>query len=476
MAGVTDKGWEAKLFSEILSNMSDGAKEFYGESFPTTPESTFGGLSNIVTAPIKDTWDLGQAILDTQNRSTATGIYLNYLAELVGLTRLESSGSVGNLLFTGKAGTTVQANTACKDLDGRVVLTDSAVGINRSSCYKSTFSIKTFQDNEDYIIVVEGITTTFNSGTGKDIDFVISGLKTLIDINNDTINTIVGQTLVITYPSSNNQLTTTNSNNITLVSIGTLISAESAEEGDLTFEANSIVSLITSNLGIISVTNPLQFTAGRDQETDSELRIRMAEREQSTGTATKPSIEAALSEITGVSSAFVRVNDTLQDDPVTGIPAKSFETFISGGDEDSIAEVIWTTKPAMGQTHGDVLKTILDRNGDTQSVKFSRPTTPYAWVRITYTINSEEDFPTGGEDIMKGLVVEKGQSMYQGEDLEPTKFYGSVYKVKGIYVSNIEVAITNELTDTPTYTTDTIPVDKTQILTFQESTVIVTTS
>lgn len=476
MAGVTDQGWEPKLFSEIRETMSDSAKGFYGEAFPTTPESPFGGLSNIVSAPIKDIWDLGQAILDTQTRSTATGIYLDYLAELVGLTRLESSGSVGNLLVTGKAGTTIQSNTAVKDELSRVVLIEDSTGINRSTSYQSTFEVKTVLDNVDYTIVIGGLSVTFNSSVGNDAEFILLGLKANIEANTLYLTEVVDNQLTITYPNYNNLLATTNSDTLVLYSVGVLVSGEAALEGDLIFESDTITTLVTPNLGIYSVTNPLEFTVGRDRETDEELRVRMSEREQSTGTATKPSIEAALSEVTGVSNALLRVNDTLEDDPITGIPAKQFEAIVTGGDENSIAEVLHRTKPVMGVMHGDILKTITDSNGDTQPVRFSRPTTPYAWVRITYTINSEEEFPTGGEATMKSLVVAKGNNMYQGEDLEATKFYGEIYKVQGVYVNNIEVALTDELTDTPNFVTTPIPLDETQSVSFQESTVVVTTA
>lgn len=477
MAGVTDKGWEPKTFQEILDSLAERAKLAYGEDFPTTPDSGFGQLANIFSVDVKDLWDVGEEVEDTQNRDTATGLYLDYLAALVGLTRQTASGATGFILFKGTAGTTVVLGTVCRDINNRNILTTEELVLNRANCYSSGFSVGAVQDNTDYTIVVEGIDNTINSGVGATELSILNALKASIDINNDTTNVVDTDNLIleITFPSSNNTLTTTNSSNLNLVSVGTLILAESAETGDIDVFADTVNQLITPNVNIQEVNNPFAFQSGRDLETDPELRQRMAEREQSTGTATKPSIEASISEIVGVTSVFVDVNDTLNDDLVTGIPAKHFETFVAGGDENSIAEVLWKTKSLFGQTHGDIQKTIIDDNGDTQGVKFSRPTTKYAWVRVTYTINDEEVFPADGEARMQIAVTDYGNNMDQGEDFEPTKFFCPLYTIQGVYISNIEIAVTDNEMDTPVYQTTRIPVEKTTTLSFTESRVPITT-
>ena len=477
MAGVTDQGWEPKTLQDILDSVSDKAKQEWGEDFPTTPDSVFGQLANIIGADVKDLWDMGEEVEDTQNRDSATGLYLDYLAALVGLTRQEARGATGDVLFTGQVDTTVFINTACKSQDGKVVLTTEENTLNRSNCFESTFSVNSLQDNTDYTIFVEGIENTMNSGVGSSAIVILNSLKALIDANNTTINLVNEdeETLTITYQSANNELTTTNSNNLTLDSVASLVPAESAETGKVNLEANTITNLITPNLGISSINNPDAFESGRDLETDPELRLRMTQREQSTGTATKPSIEASVAEIAGVTSVYVEVNDTLNDDSVTGVPAKSFETFVSGGSSNTIAEVLWKTKPLFGQTFGDVEELIIDDNGDTQSIKFSRPTEKFAWVRVTYTVNDEEAFAPDGEERMKKVVTDYGNNMYQGEDFEPTKFYGPLYTVQGVYINEIEIAITGDEITPPAYQTARIPISKTTTLSFDESRVPITT-
>ncbi len=483
MAKVTSQGWESESFDTILTDTAAKAKLALGATLTTTPESVFGQLSNILCASIKDLNDLGQAVTDTQNRHTATGIYLNYLAALVGLTRQESQGAQGLVHFTGKVSTNIIVNTACKDTAGQVILSKTAHTLNRANCYSSTFSVSTLTPATNYTIVVEGVSITINSATSTTNVEVLNLLSAAINAGTSQVSTVdtTKETLTVTYQNYNNLLTTTNTVNLNLDTVGSLVSCETAKKGTVSVYANTCTTLVTPNLGLSAVDNIVAFTSGRDLETDVELRLRMAGREQSTGTATKPAIEASLTEIKGVTSALLVVNDTLVDNTTTGVSAKSFKSFVAGGDENSIAEVLWKTKALFGTSQGDITKTITDRNGDTQGVSFSRPTTKYAWVRVTYAINSEETFPSDGETSMTAAVVAKGKAGYQGEDLTPTKFYGALYETTGVYISNVEVAITTTAGGTPDYTLANlvtpanISVPKTEFLEFDITRVNVTT-
>ncbi|AUR84727.1 baseplate protein J-like protein [Vibrio phage 1.063.O._10N.261.45.C7] len=475
MAGVTDNGWESKSFDQLMSEVATRAKEALGQDLPTTPDSPFGQFSNIFMASVKDLWDLGQSVTSTGNRDEASGYYLDVLARIARLTRLPASGSTGNLLFTGSVNATLPTFFACKDDQNRNVLTQEAITLNRANCYQSTFSVLTLADNTEYTIDVEGESFTFNGGTSPTVENVLIGLKGVLDTGDQTFNEIVGETIVLSFASNNNQLTTTNSDSLQLGSVGVLVSAESATVGDLSFPANTVTKLVSSNLSISSVTNPEPFNKGRFRETDEELRQRMSDREQNAGTATKPSIEASISQVDGVVSVLVVPNITMTDDPVTGVPKKSFETFVVGGDDDEIAEVLWQTKGVTSNFFGDILKIIIDENGDEQPVRFSRNVERYAWVRVTYSINSEEAFPADGEVRMASAVASHGNNMYLGEDLDPTKFYCPLYSVPGTYIKNIQVAITENETDPPVYQTTTIPVSSVEALSFSEQRVFITT-
>lgn len=478
--GVTDKGFIPKPKQAIIDEIVEDLKIGLGEEFPTNPESVAGQIIQIFAASAKDNWDLTEAVAFTQNRETAEGQYLDFLARIAGLTRIKQSGSTGQLLFTGDQSTFIPQFTACKDSEARVVLTQAEHTLNRANCYQSTFSLNNVQDSTEYTISVEGSEASYTSGLGSTELNILQGIETQLTTVTDfpVVLDEASLTITITFPSYNNNLTTTNSNNIDLDSVGGLVSSESALTGSsVNFDAGTVTTLLTSILGIQDVTNLIAFQNGRDTETDAELRQRMDEREESTGTATKPSIETALSQVNGVTSAYIVVNDTLVDDTVTGVPRKHYETFVAGGDDNEIAEVLHSTKSLFGQMHGDIEKTVIDENGDTQGVKFSRPSTEYAWVRAVYSINEEEQFPADGEDRMRNAVVSYGtQSMSQGDDLEPTKFFGALYSVIGVYIQpNIQVAITSSPEDTPNWSLVRLPVNDVSSLLFDTSRVVIST-
>lgn len=477
-SGVTNAGFIPKTFDELLNDIVEKANlpENFGEDFPTTPDSVFGILASIMAAQYKDQWDLAANIADQQNRDKAEGKFLNDLAALVGLTRIALSPSTGNLLFTGDQSVTIPNQTPVRDAENRLVLTQELLTLNRSLCNKSVFSIKNVLDLTTYTLNIEGDVWEVISDANATAAEVVSLFVTAIGTQTTyTATTGPNDTIIIALIGQNNSLTTTNDINLNLDSVSSLVTGNAVTTGPLTFLADTIVNLVSSIVGITSVTNPDDFTLGRLDETDEELRVRMSLREQSTGTATKPSIEASVSDVAGVSNTVVVENTTLAIDG-GGRPPKSYETFVEGGVEEDIAQVIWDTKPAGIETHGTIIKLITDTNGDSQTVKFSRFLVQYAWVRVTYQINIEEIFPSNGEVLISQAVVETGDAFTRGEDFEPTKFYGNIYaKVSGIYVTNIEISLTALPNDTPVYQTTRIPVASTTDLKFDTVRVPVST-
>lgn len=477
MAGVTDTGWVPKNLDTLVDELAEAAESEFGEDFPTTPDSVFGQFANILSASNVDLWQLGQAIIDTQNRDTAEGIYLNYLAAIIGLSRLEDSGSTGYMLFTGNVGTTVSSGTVCKDNLSRKVTTDTSVELSRAACYTSTYSIKTISDTATYTINVEGTDYSFVPDVSGITEVqILTGLAEVLDQGSDISAEVVDSTVVLTFGYTNNTMTTTNTSNITLVSVGSLISSTAVTTGDLTFEADTITSLVSTNITIISVTNPFDFVNGRDEETDAELRLRMEEEESETGTATLDAIESSLSDVDSVTKVLVVENDTLNtfDDGQVG---KSFQCYVVGGSDDDIATTIWQTKPAGIATYGNSSATVIDNNGNEKTVYFSRKVDLYAWVVVTYSFEDDgSDFPSTGESLLADAVITYGEALDDGEDFIPSRMYEYLYSVDGCLIDSIEIATTTSEGVVPTYQTTKISIEDTEVLNFDLSRVTVSGS
>ena len=119
---------------------------------------------------------------------------------------------------------------------------------------------------------------------------------------------------------------------------------------------------------------------------------------------------------------------------------------------------------------GDITRSVVDTQGNVFSVKFSRTIEKFGWMKVNYTINSEEVFPTNGEDLIKTAIIGFGNNLRRGEDYDSTKFYGSIYSAcQGFYINSVDIAVTEHSGDLPSYQQARIPVSKTENLLFKDN-------
>ena len=137
-----------------------------------------------------------------------------------------------------------------------------------------------------------------------------------------------------------------------------------------------------------------------------------------------------------------------------GRPPKSFETVVEGGSDDSVALKIWQTKPAGIQTFGNVNNyngvPIIDSQGNTQQIFFSRATPVYLWADVTLVLNPQETFPVDGQELVAQAIVAYGNSLGIGEDVFLQRVQAAIFLIPGIASSTVLLARTQSPTDTPT--------------------------
>ncbi|AUR91509.1 baseplate protein J-like protein [Vibrio phage 1.161.O._10N.261.48.C5] len=473
MPNITPQGWESQSVESIVEELIARAEADYGTSFPTTPDSFAGQFFNIMAAQEKKIQDLGQAITSTQNLSSAEGIYLDYIAEHKNTRRFRSSGSYGLLSIKGSQGKVIPVDTPFKDVTSRVVLTTDSITLNRAACYSCDISLAEVLDNTEYLVIVEGVSYSYTTGTSTTEEDILQGLQSALSSGSSTFTVILeASTLVISNISLSNSLTFTISPSLTIKNVGGLVNAEAVTLGSATYLANSITEIVINSLDIVSVSNPKDFTSGRFEETDPELRARLEDISDQAGVATIPAMQAALTNVSGVTNVLILDNKT-DFTNANGIPPRSFEAYVVGGEEQEVGEKLYEVQPAGISTHGDITVLFDDINGDPQSASFSRKGSKIAWVRVDYSLNEEEDFPSDGEQALIDAIISYGNSMYSGEDLIANKFMVPCYTVGGVEINTIEVAITDSLVDTPSYQTGRIPVSVVTSLIFSEDSIVI---
>ena len=220
--------------------------------------------------------------------------------------------------------------------------------------------------------------------------------------------------------------------------------------GPISVPANTLITIVNPISGLGSINNLAAGLAGQIAETDEKLRNRRRELLTGLGAATDEAIrQAVLQEVDGVTACLV-ISNRLDVADGDGRPPHSFETVVSGGDEDDIAQIIWENMPAGIYPEGNITKTIVDSTGTSQTVRFSRPTNVYIWVDLDYSLNTEENFPTNGEDLIKDNIVEWAlQNINIGDDVIYQRLSIPVYEVPGISTIQIELATSATPTGPP---------------------------
>lgn len=146
-----------------------------------------------------------------------------------------------------------------------------------------------------------------------------------------------------------------------------------------------------------------------------------------------------------------------------GRPPKSFEVVIEGGSNQDIGDKIWQVKPAGIQTYGNTQVTVVDSQGSSQLISFSRATPIYVWVAVSLTLNPQETFPTNGQQLVSNAILAYGNSLGIGVDVFIQRVQAVVFAVPGIASANVQLARTIEATDTPIYSAADIDIGETEV-------------
>ena len=129
MAGLTDAGFEAKTYEDILADIETRQRAAFGADFDVSPESPEGVLNGIVANTARELWEGLAGLYASFDRDGASGQALTQLAALTGTDRRGARKGRVLLALTLAAGATVPAGSVV-DVPGQptnrwVTLTDA---------------------------------------------------------------------------------------------------------------------------------------------------------------------------------------------------------------------------------------------------------------------------------------------------------------------------------------------------------------
>lgn len=139
--------------------------------------------------------------------------------------------------------------------------------------------------------------------------------------------------------------------------------------------------------------------------------------------ASRPGVKNAVLAVNGVSYASVEANRGITTN-AEGIPGKSIQVFVAGGEDDDIAQAIYDAAAAECGFHGDVSGTASD--GDvTETVYFSRQSFQLIYVSVSGDIWDKETTgrPADYISVAKNTITAYFSQLTPGKDV----FSGQIY-------------------------------------------------
>lgn len=455
--GVTNEGFVRKTNEQIISDLENEWKAQFGQDSDLSEDSPNSILIGLISSMADSLWQTAEDTYNSLNRNSASGVSLENAVSLIGINKKGASASTCVVSFRGDNATPIPLDTQVKQSSTGLIFKtiENDRYITQGQCNWIQVTVATISNNTTYRFYINGNTYSYISDGTATADEIIIGLKNVIETAAiGLIITNEGSGLMTIEAVDKNDIYDISvDSKMTIGKVQSQIEVVALEVGKNEIALETIDTISTAISGLDSVRNYYTGEAGREIETDRELRLRAQQDITVTGFNFVDAIRARLlDQVTGVSYCRVYENDNLTTDS-NNIPAKSFEVVIEGGSNTNIASKLFEIKAAGIKSHGDITVEIKDDQDIPHNIKFSRPSNLYMWVKVTIdSYNNEEDFPVNGEAAIKQSILEFAKNYFNIGDIVVTqKFYKPLYEIEGIGSATITIASTATAEEVPTY-------------------------
>ena len=449
--GLTDMGFIVKPFAVIESELEEDYKSIFGNEIDVSPTSIAGAYLRNVAAKLAQLWELLGGLYAAGDINSSWSIYLDRLAYLLNVTRGAATKTTVNVALWGSSGTTIPKGHLIKDTANNSYALRESVTIT-SNCTGIKIHIKDIEEGT-YTMSIDGLAVEYNAGENVTLAMILTNLTNSINElfpDKFDIKSMEGETagkndVLFIYAAdviTKHQISIT-SDNMELVSLAVNGIYDCTVTGATYAGANTLTQIVNSIDGLDESTNYTTGVRGSDVETDDEFRVSIKTR-QNNSASSDTAIENAVRKLSGVS--YVRVYSNRTMETILGRPPKSFETVVDGGNDDDIANAIYSNMPAGIQPYGTTVVGVTDPKGYTWDIGFTRPTNAYLWVYVKYRRNTEETISSSVvNDIKNAIVSWCNENLEIGTDIIFQKFYMILYQLGGFSNLDIKIAITTNV-------------------------------
>lgn len=473
--GLTAQGFVSKDLQTIKTELEDAFKVTFGSDLDVSAESVAGQIIGNMSLKFANVWDILAAVYASFNPDSASDTSLDRAVALVNVKRTPATATEVYVTMYGDEGAVIPLYHMTSQANGNIFKLAVATTISSSRLTDTIVNMPSDPvAGQHYIITVNSTELDYLAGVSDDKLAILNELKDMINVLDLPVSASVDSDALTLRIYANDGFTyfaVVLSANLEFTKIGTPGRYLADTLGELQAPVGSVNTITQPVSGLDSVNNLAAGTPGRNIETDTELRDRRRSSLFSYGYATDEAIRSRiLQEVSEVS--YVRVISNREDaTDGAGRPGHSTEVVVMGGDTTLIAEKLWEVFPAGTGFYGNTTVVIDDSNGDPQTIKFSRPTPKYIWVKITLTLSLEEDFPVTGATMIKNNIVNWAlANVSSGVDVVYQKLFAPVYSVAGIADAVIEVGATDDPGTPPvSYSQANIPISSSQLAVFDFS-------
>jgi len=448
--GLSDQGFALKRLNDILTEQRQKAVEIFqdlveqGDVVDTSDSSLLGRLIGLVSPSIADLWEAGQEVYSAFDPNSATGIALDNIVALSGVTRLSRSATRADVYLTASVNTTIPRGSIVQSgLTATDFSTTSDVIFNSIQTVGVGVNVVSLDVNNSYTLRYRAstdssyISVQVASTSTPSIEGIYTAFEAAIQATHPDLETFRDNGRLFVKPVTNFQLFDFEvSNNMVISKVMKTVAVEATDAGPVEQAPDTITTIRTPILGWDSVTNPQEASVGRYEETDEELRLRWRNTKFQFATNIVESLYSAVFSLEGVSNAVIYENDTDAVDE-NGVLPHSFLVLVDGGLSSDVATAIWRNRPTAIRSQGNTSVDIIDSFGYVRTVNFSRPTEVQVYIEIDLETNNR--FPEEGEQKIKEALISYINGLTINDDVVYSRLYTPINSVEGHQVNSLRI-------------------------------------
>ncbi len=433
--GLSATGLEIKRLADIKPEIENVLRQRLGNSINLLPETVFGQIVGVFADREAEIWELIEDVYHSQYPDDAEGVSLYNAAAFNGIEIIDAAKSVQkNQLLFGDVGASIPINTQFSvdgNPDAKFKTRNTVILVAGLNAIQ-TINFAIAPDGGSFSLRHRGFVTSLipYSATAADVQ---NALNALVRLSGVVVTGDFASGFTIEFDGADGlqpqDLLAVQTNTLTEESdpvlmtiahdqvgeVQGIVDLEALETGPIDAPIGTLTVIDTPVSGLTSTINVESTTIGRNRETDVQFKARRKETLAVGGNATLEAIRSRILNLEGVTNAFIFENDTLETDG-DGRPGKSYESVIDGGTTALIAETLWKSKPAGIRTHGVLTESVLDSQGVSRVIRFSRPTQVAIFLSLDLTIDPVE-FPSNGALTAKNRVLSWGNALAIGQDV-----------------------------------------------------------